>query len=351
LKWGTTTGACAAIAAKAAATLLIKGESPEQVDILLPDGSRISHRVTDLCCDVDKASATVIKDAGDDPDVTHGTPLISTVQRNSLNQLRFFAGIGVGTVTRAGLAIPPGEPAINPAPREMIRKALADVSSEGFDVTISVPQGVELAKKTFNPRLGIEGGISILGTTGRVRPFSAPALRDALKCSLDVAVAAGLTNLVLVPGNMGHKAAMKHFEVTAEQIVDVSNEWGFMLQQIRKHPLKQLLILGHPGKLGKLAAGQWQTHSSQSDSAVTYITRLAQDLFPRQEAEANTVEELFMTRLQTPQREQLGDRLAKAILNRIHTSYAPLPKLTVALINLKGELLGRCGYVQDWGAK
>ncbi|WP_321367763.1 cobalt-precorrin-5B (C(1))-methyltransferase CbiD [uncultured Desulfuromusa sp.] len=351
MKWGISTGTCAALAAKAAALMLVQGESPEQVDVLLPDDSRVTHRVTEIWCDGVKASATVIKDAGDDPDVTHGTPLIVTVQRNRLNRVRFFAGSGVGTVTRAGLAIPPGEPAINPGPRKMICAALNDVAADGFDVTVSVPQGLKLAPRTFNPRLGIEGGISILGTTGRVRPFSAPALRDALKCSLDVAIAAGLTDLVLVPGNMGHKAAMMHFDVSEQQIVDVSNEWGYMLGLAEKYPLQHLLVLGHPGKLGKLAAGQWQTHSAQSTSAIPYIARLGQDLFPSQKVEVNTVEELFMVQLQSPQREQLGGRLAEAILQRIVTTYTGLPKVTVALINLKGGLLGRCGEDRKWRLK
>ncbi|MCK4501709.1 MAG: cobalt-precorrin-5B (C(1))-methyltransferase, partial [Desulfuromonadales bacterium] len=170
MKWGMTTGTCAAMAAKAAALLLVHSERPKEIDIPLPDGSRIQHHVYLFQEDGESASATVVKDAGDDPDVTHGSFLISTVKRNKLKSIRFFAGKGVGTVTRAGLAIPPGEPAINPGPRTMICAALREVSEQGFDVTISVPNGEKLAQKTFNPRLGIFGGISILGTTGRVRP-------------------------------------------------------------------------------------------------------------------------------------------------------------------------------------
>ncbi|SEA35565.1 cobalt-precorrin-5B (C1)-methyltransferase [Desulfuromusa kysingii] len=351
MKWGISTGTCAALAAKAAALMLVRGESSEQVDVVLPDGSSVTNRVSDIYCDGMKASATVIKDAGDDPDVTHGTPLIVTLHRNRVNRVRFFAGPGVGTVTRAGLAIPPGEPAINPGPRKIICAALSSVTTEGFDVTVSVPQGLKLAPRTFNPRLGIEGGISILGTTGRVRPFSAPALRDSLKCSLNVAIAARLTELVLVPGNMGHRAAKRYFDVSEQQIVDVSNEWGYMLGQAEKCPLEHLLVLGHPGKLGKLAAGQWQTHSAQSASAIPYIARLAQDLFPSQSFQVNTVEELFMQKLQAPQREQLGNRLAEAIMHQIAATYPGLPQLTVALINLKGELLGHCGDDQKWRVK
>ncbi len=351
MKWGMTTGTCAALAAKAAAILLMRGERPTEVDVPLPDGNRIQHRVHLFQKEGKSASATVVKDAGDDPDVTHGSFLISTVKKNKLKSIRFFAGQGVGTVTRAGLAIPPGEPAINPGPRTMICAALREVSEQGFDVTISVPNGEELAQKTFNPRLGIVGGISILGTTGRVRPFSAPALRDALKCALDVAIAADIRNLVLVPGNMGNKAAQHHFAVNEQQIVDVSNEWGFMLVEIEKHCFEQVLIVGHPGKLGKLAKGQWQTHSGQSDSAVPYISHLASQVSSYQVAGANTVEELFMTCLESTERHLLGTLLATEIKKKIQQTYPALPPTAVVLINLKGEIIGHTGDLTLWRAE
>lgn len=350
MKWGLTTGTCAALAAKAATLLLVKGVRPENVSVVLPDGERMEQAVHDLLLTDRCASATVIKDAGDDPDVTHGTALIVTVCLNDSAGIRFFAGHGVGTVTRAGLSISPGEPAINPGPREMICQAVTEVTSQGVDVTISVPQGLVLAEKTFNPRLGIEGGISILGTTGRVRPFSADALRESLKCSLDVFMAAGLSDIVLAPGNMGNGAALRHFAVQPEQIVDVSNEWGYMLKEVEKHPLQHLLIVGHPGKLGKLAMGQWQTHSAQSTSAVSFVTQLGHDFMPQSNEDGNTVEELFMTLLDSPQREQLGDRLAASISTKIATTYPGLPSLTVVLINLKREILGSCGELGFWRA-
>jgi len=351
LKWGITTGTCAALAAKAAALVLIRNEEPTEVEIPLPDGSRIRHRVHLFQHDNGSASATVIKDAGDDPDVTHESLVISTVKKNRLESIRFFAGRGVGTVTRAGLAVSPGEPAINPVPRAMICAALQEVSEGGFDVTISVPEGRKLAEKTFNPRLGIVDGISILGTTGRVRPFSAPALRDALKCALDVAVAANINNLVLVPGNMGNRAAQRHFKVDPQQIVDVSNEWGFILTKVESHHFEQLLIVGHPGKLGKLAAGEWQTHSAQSDSAVPFIGQLASQVTARQLSQANTVEELFMSDLEGGERERLGQLLATKIGAQIRQVYPLLPPVAIVLINLKGEILGCCGDFEVWSGE
>jgi len=351
LKWGITTGSCATLAAKAAAILLLKGERVAEIDIPLPDGSRLTQPISALSTDGVGATATVVKDAGDDPDVTHGTAVVVTVKRNQFNEIRFFAGVGVGTVSRAGLAIPPGEAAINPGPRQMIRAALAEVAECGFDITVAVPAGVELAEKTFNPRLGIKGGISILGTSGRVRPFSAPALREGLKCALDVAVAAKIKNLVLVPGNMGNKAAQHYFAVIREQIVDVSNEWGFMLGEVEKHHFDQLLVVGHPGKLAKLARDQWQTHSAQSDSAVPYVSELAAKIVSTPLPEANTVEELFMEFLDENQRLQLGDRIAAEVRRKIEQKYPQLPAIAVVLINLKRQIIGRAGDFTLWSER
>lgn len=348
LKWGITTGSCAALAAKAAALLLVNNQRVEQVGIPLPDGSRLDYRIIDVTTNGDSATATVIKDAGDDPDVTHDSKIVVTVKKNGIDEIRFFAGSGVGTITKAGLSIPPGEAAINPGPRKMITAALAEVAAGGFDVTVAVPGGKELAAKTFNPRLGIVGGISILGTSGRVRPFSAPALREGLKCSLDVAVAAQIKNLVLVPGNMGNKAAQHFYNVTPTQIVDVSNEWGYMLGEVAKHPFEKLLMLGHPGKLAKLAQGQWQTHSAQSESAISYVTGLAKQLFGLSLPQPNTVEELFMELLNEQQRHLLGDRVATDIQFKVKQTYPYLPTPTVVLINLKRWVIGQAQGSQPW---
>ncbi len=230
----------------------------------------------------------------------------------------------------------------------MIRAAVEEVTAFGVDVTISVPKGSNWRRRPSIPDWGIEGGISILGTTGRVRPFSADALRESLKCALDVFLAAGLSDIVLAPGNMGNGAALDYFRVKPEQIVDVSNEWGYMLQLAEHSDLERMLIVGHPGKLGKLAMGQWQTHSSYSTSAVPYITELGSDLLPQREEEANTVEDLFMTMLSPPQRDLLGHRLAQAISLRIAETYSGLPTPVVVLINLKREILGFSGDIEAW---
>ena len=185
LRTGYTTGACATAAAKAAVTLLCGGAAPESVEISLPDGSRVRFPVVSCRFEGGTARASVCKDAGDDPDVTHQATVRVAVAFADGEDVRFVAGEGVGTVTKPGLSVPPGEPAINPAPRRMIRQAIREVTARGVQVTVSIPGGCELATRTFNPRLGIEGGLSIIGTTGIVKPFSAPALTASLACALD----------------------------------------------------------------------------------------------------------------------------------------------------------------------
>ncbi len=346
---GLTTGTCAALAAKAAALYLLEGILPLSVEVALPDGERITYPVGQFRHGKTWTSAAVMKDAGDDPDVTDKAILVVRVSMNNRHEISFFAGEGVGTVTRPGLAIPPGEPAINPVPRRQIAAALKEVSDCGFDVTISVPGGKELAAKTFNPRLGIDGGISILGTNGRVRPFSSPALKAALKCALDVAVAGQCRDLVLVPGHMGNRAARKHFCCSDEQIIDVSNEWGFVLDEMQALKLNRLLLLGHPGKLAKLPCGHFQTHSSQSPSPLPFLIGLAQELTGRApEIELNTVEEFFMQWLAADQRQIVADALAEKIRDKVSQEFNIRAEIAVALIDLKGDLLGQTDKCATW---
>lgn len=351
LKSGITTGSCAALAAKAAALLLFNQHRVDDVEISLPDNSQLCWPIESVRGIDNTATASIIKDAGDDPDVTHGARICVTVEtqvESDSNEIIFRAGEGVGTVTLAGLAIGVGEAAINPVPRDMISAAIRDVTPCGAIVTVAVEGGRALAEKTFNPKLGIKGGISIIGTTGRVRPFSAPALRESLKCALEVCVAAITRAPVFVPGNMGRKAAHHYFKLREQQVVEISNEWGFMLEQAMQHPFDQLLIVGHPGKLGKLAIRQWQTHSAQSDSAVPFICTLASQIVDRPIAECNTVEELFMGILTEQERGKVADQLAAeighAIVDTFNSSWHP----TVVLINLKGEMIGHAGELRSW---
>jgi cobalt-precorrin-5B (C1)-methyltransferase len=394
---GFTTGTCAAAAAKAAAVLLCGGVPPGHVDVSLPDGSTVTLPTAFVRGDTSSAQAAVRKDAGDDPDVTDGCMVTASVEwsdtklpsygyrasgrsgRFSETQLgcavrsrgeasrpadttsrcpmnatwydngdvTFIAGEGVGMVTKPGLSVPPGEPAINPTPRRMIRDAVREVTPRAVRVTISIPGGRELAEKTFNPRLGVEGGLSILGTSGIVRPFSTAALRDALKCALSVATACGVIAPVFVPGRIGEKAAKALFRVTSEQLIEAGNEWGFILDEAVGIQLEQLLVVGHPGKLAKLVGGWWDTHSSRSGSAVPLVMDLAFKLLDRTPEQSPTVEGIFgqFTGLE---RKTLADGLAKEVRKAIFTRVLERFPIAVALVNMRGELLGQDGDTAAW---
>ncbi|MCK9393147.1 MAG: cobalt-precorrin-5B (C(1))-methyltransferase CbiD [Syntrophales bacterium] len=366
-RMGFTTGSCAAAAAKAAAQLLCTGEEPRSVEIGLPDGTRASFPLLYVRRQDDGAVAAVRKDAGDDPDVTDGAIVEAAIfwmdndgdhlkiansgkqfkgNNGSANleagngDVHFEAGEGVGRITKPGLSIPPGEAAINPTPRKMIEAALREVTYREIKVTLSIPGGEKLAARTFNPRLGIEGGLSILGTSGRVRPFSCPAVRTSLQYCLNVATATGVDRPVFVPGHIGARAARRHLGATEEQIIEVSNEWGFILDAAVSCPFKMIMILGHPGKLAKLAMNQWDTHSSRSPSAVPFVTDMAARVLGKELEEGNTVEGLFAA-LSARETKMLGDELAGAICRAIRKRTEAAWEVKVVLVNMKGDLIGR----------
>ena len=347
LRTGWTTGTCAAAAAKASAWLLCRNQAVDSVDVALPDGQTVTMPVAFARASDDGAVAGVRKDAGDDPDVTNGATVVVAVRWQADGDVTFFAGEGVGTVTKPGLQIPPGEPAINPVPRRMIRTAIREVTPRPVAVTVSIPGGRELAEQTFNPRLGITGGLSILGTTGIVRPRCVKALRDALKCTLDVASACHVKAPVLVPGNIGAKAARERFALAPEQLVEVSNEWGWVLDRIPAHPFTALLAVGHPGKLAKLADGEWDTHSGHSRGAVPYVSRLAAEQGLTLSAAHETVEGIFMS-LSHADRCDLGNALAGRVRDAIEGRIGRRLQVAVLLVNMKGEQLGVSGEFQPW---
>lgn len=348
LRDGFTTGACAAAAAKAAAMVLAANSSPKQVEIKMPDGitEKFSVESADLVTQ-GVARAVVKKFAGDDPDITDGSLIVVELEKYSGEEILFRAGEGVGTVTKPGLSVPVGNPAVNPGPRRMIIESLASVSDNKYIVKISIPGGEQLAEKTYNPRLGIVGGLSILGTSGRVVPYSHPALREALKCSIDVAVAGGVKAPVLVPGNIGRKAALKIFDLVDEQIIDVSNEWGWMLDEIQSTSFEKYLVVGHPGKLAKLPMGEWDTHSRRSPSAADFVKKLAEDATGLQLETAVTVEGIFQ-QLSGDALESAANALAKKISNVITERTGKKVEPDVVIINMKGEALGKHGELLSW---
>lgn len=262
LREGYTTGSCAAAAALACCLWQRDGECPLRVEIVLPEGRSYAPEIIAHA----DGRCGVIKDPGDDPDITRGMEIVSQVVPGDCDgEISFFAGEGVGTITEPGLKFPPGEPAINPVPRQMIERAVRSVfGNRAARVTISIPGGAEIAKKTFNPRLGIRGGLSILGTSGVVRPMSEAALKDSLCAELRMRANQGKRSLLFTFGNQG-EAAMRALHPDA-CIVQVSNEIGFMLDSALELGVEHILIGGHPGKLAKIAAGVMQTHSRTADA-------------------------------------------------------------------------------------
>jgi len=260
LRTGWTTGTCASAAAKAAAIGLVSGAAPATVDIGLPSGDRVSFPV--------EAEApnrcVVVKDAGDDPDCTDGARMTATVERGGDGTV-LHAGPGIGTITKPGLGLPVGAPAINPVPRRMILAALAEVTPDPLDVTFEVPGGEAMAAKTSNARLGIVGGISILGTTGIVRPFSTAAYRASVVQQVDVAAAQGERTIVLCTGSRSEKAAMSlHPELPDVCFVEVGDFTGIALRRAAAAGMAQAVFVGMAGKIAKLAAGTMMTHFRRS---------------------------------------------------------------------------------------
>ena len=320
---------------------------PATVDIPLRNGGRARLPVTQVKLNDGSATASVVKDSGDDPDITNGVTVMTTVAWMADGDIAFSAGDGVGTVTKKGLSVPPGEPAINPGPREMIRAAIREVTPRSALVTVSIPGGMELAQRTFNPRLGIVGGLSVLGTTGIVRPYSHPALRESLKCSLNVAIAGGVKRPVFTAGNIGTNAAVKKLCLPPERIVEVSNEWGYMLDLLADYDIEGLLVVGHPGKLAKLPGGEWDTHSSRSGSAMPYVMNTAQKTLGVTPPPSNTVEGIIES-FDAPQRLALGNALAMKVAQAISARTRSRFKACVALVNMKGEVTGMSGDIAEW---
>ncbi len=347
LRTGITTGTCAAAAAHAAALLLAGSPAPEAVRVDLPNGSTIAVPIHRAMLHDDSAVAAVRKDAGDDPDVTDGAEVLVTVRFVEGGDITFLAGEGVGMVTKPGLQIPPNEPAINPVPREMIEAAIRSVIDKAVSVEIAIPGGQKLAEKTFNPRLGIVGGLSILGTTGIVRPYCRKALGEAIRCGLSVADACGIGTPILAPGNIGTAGARRHFVVADEQIIEVSNAWDLALEAIAGRDFRAMLVAGHPGKLAKLIDGHWNTHSNASPSAAPTVRDLLMQEFRIDLPESDTVEGLFAG-LSATDRRRAGDMLANHIRQAVQDVSGIDMPVAVLLVNMAGRLLGKSGDFAPW---
>jgi cobalt-precorrin-5B (C1)-methyltransferase len=313
LRSGFTTGACAAAAAKAAAEILLHGNHPATVEIPFPDGSRFAFQILWVRLSDGAGGAAVIKDAGDDPDVTNRAEIVAWVRRRpdggsmGAEQIEIIGGRGVGRVTKPGLAVPVGQPAINPVPLQMIRAAVGEVlaapdcsEQERLEVCIEVPAGEELAAKTLNRRLGIIGGISILGTTGIVRPISAEAWTATIAASMDVAEAAGLSEIVLSTGRTSERAVETLIGAPEEALVMMGDYLDFSLQEVRKRSFCRVHMAAMWAKLLKGAMGIAQTHVRHGMLDVAAICRFLHDhhvaeATVRAVAEAHTAREVLET--------------------------------------------------------
>lgn len=275
LRKGFTTGSCACAAAAAAAELLLGGKTISSVEIYLPNGTNAAFDVMVKKKAESSAVCAVIKDAGDDPDITDGVEISAKVSF-APEGIHFFAGSGVGTVTCSGLPIEKGEPAINPGPRKMIQENLKNISQKygytgGFAITVSAKGGEELAKHTFNPRLGIEGGISILGTTGIVEPMSEQALIDTIHLTIDRARIQNSQQIIVSPGNYGRDYCLHQLGFSLEDCIKCSNFIGETLDYLVYRDFSEILLVGHIGKLVKLAGGIMNTHSSIADARMEIL--------------------------------------------------------------------------------
>lgn len=280
LRFGYTTGTCAAAATKAAATALVTGKMPERVEIMTPKGILLSLKVLEPKMEKDKVSCAIKKFSGDDPDATAGVMVYSEVSWSREPGITVDGGLGVGRVTKPGLKQKVGEPAINPVPMEMIKRAAEEALSdgsgaEGLKVVISIPEGVEIAKKTFNPRLGIEGGISVLGTSGIVEPMSEKALLDTIEIEIKQKHANGYDRLVMCPGNYGADFIREQCGVKDEQLVKCSNYLGQGLDMASAEGIKELLFVGNIGKFIKLTGGIMNSHSREADGRAELMAACA----------------------------------------------------------------------------
>ncbi len=277
LRRGWTTGACATAAARAAYTALLTGDFPDPVTITLPKGERPAFALAREDRGDDYALAGIVKDAGDDPDVTHRALILATVRKGSPGAgVTFAAGEGVGTVTLPGLPVAPGEPAINPVPREMMRAAVAEVAAAhgepgDVEIEISIPGGEKLAERTWNPRLGIVGGLSILGTTGVVVPYSCSAWIHSIHQGIDVARATGMDHVAGCTGSTSERAVQELYGLSDTAMLDMGDFAGGLLKYLRAHPIAKLTIGGGFGKMSKLAMGHLDLHSGRSQVDLDWL--------------------------------------------------------------------------------
>jgi cobalt-precorrin-5B (C1)-methyltransferase len=357
LRRGWTTGACATAATTAAWTAVLTGRFPDPVRITLPGGQTPSFALTAERLTSDGAAAAVTKDAGDDPDVTHGAVVWSRVTRAGAGHgVVFRAGPGVGTVTKPGLVLAVGEPAINPVPRRMMTEAVTRLAAwhgaaPDVIVEVGVEHGEDLARHTWNPRLGIVGGLSILGTTGVVVPYSCSAWIDSIRRGVDVARAAGHRHVAACTGSTSEAAVRTEYGLPDDALLDMGDFAGAVLKYLRRHPVPHLTVAGGFGKLAKLAEGHLDLHSGRSQVSLPALARLLPEgtdpaLRSGVEQAGTALEALRLT-------DSAGVRLADQVAEQARRvaegllAWAPV-SVDVLVVDRDGAIVGRSGPIAGW---
>ncbi|HSC75019.1 MAG TPA: cobalt-precorrin-5B (C(1))-methyltransferase [Pseudomonadales bacterium] len=350
LRTGYTTGACSAAAARAAVLGLVHGEVPLHVESLLPNGQRVVFEISDTQCNATHAHAVVIKDAGDDPDCTHGAHMTADVHvlTGQAGVVQLLGGAGVGHITMAGLGLEIGGPAINPVPRKNIEENVREVGESilekhGLAVTISVPGGEEMAKKTLNARLGILGGISILGTTGIVKPYSTSAFRASVVQGIQVAAKQGNDSVVLTTGGRTEKFTMKELpELSEACFIQMGDFLRYALDASVKCKLKRVVIGGMVGKLTKMAQGETITHAGRAEVDTGLLADIAAtlgasvavcDAIRTNETARFAGEQMIALGLSDAFHHALAERVVKTIIGRYPDKF----RLTVLVCDFDGN--------------
>ena len=349
MRFGYTTGSCAAAACKGATEILLGGKLQETVTLMTPKGILLTLELKDIQIETDKVTCAIRKDAGDDPDTTNGILVYATVEKTKEQGITLDGGIGVGRVTKAGLSQKIGEAAINPVPKSMILRAATEIAEKydyegGLKIIISVPEGVEIGKKTFNPRLGIVGGISILGTSGIVEPMSEAALVQSIRVEMKQHFSQGEEYLLVTPGNYGADYLREHMDLPYEKNIKCSNYVGEMIDMAIDMGVKGILFIAHIGKFVKVAAGIMNTHSHSADARMEVLAsnaiRAGAPLECAKEIlNASTTDEA----LDILNRYQMTQGTMKEVLDRIqfylnHRSYEQILLGAVVFSNT-------CGYL------
>jgi cobalt-precorrin-5B (C1)-methyltransferase len=347
LKYGITTGATAAAAAKAAVIAIVK-EPVDRVVIPTPIGLRFEVPVKSTKKHgVDSAESVVVKDAGQDNDATDKMEIIATVKLTDDGKITIKSGVGIGTVTKPGLQVNIGEGAINPVPKTMIIEAVKEAlpKGKGAEILISAPEGANIAKKTMNDKLGIKGGVSILGTTGVVKPLSLEACRRSLVPQIDVANARGYKRVFFVPGNIGERIAKAQFGAPEDAIVQTGDFVGYMLNKAVEKGVKEIIVLGHSGKLVKLAANIFNTHHKVGDARNEVIASYAGSVGAdtatiKALLVANTSDEATEILRQKNLVEATYDTIAQRVNQRVSDRVENKIKISVVIVAMDGKVLG-----------